>query len=97
MRDAQISVLIGHAGVTIFPPFSQCPVERLIPVDPVVDLERRVRDGSTELVLAPNCDLVGSCELVDMQFAVVCAESQNERSQLRVISASILDIIDSIA
>ena len=25
MRDAQISVLIGHADVTILPPFSQCP------------------------------------------------------------------------
>ena len=35
MRDAQISVLSGHAGVTIFPPFSQYPVEQLIPVDPI--------------------------------------------------------------
>ena len=35
MRDAQISVLIGHAGVTIFPPFLQYPVEQLIPVDPI--------------------------------------------------------------
>ena len=74
--------------MTIFPPFSQCPVEQLIPVDPVVDLERRVRDGSTELVLAPSCNLVGSCELVNVQLTVVCDESQNKRSQLRVISAS---------
>ena len=74
--------------MTIFPPFSQCLVEQLIPVDPVADLERRVRDGSTELVLAPSCNLVGNCE--HMQLTVVCDESQNKRSQLRVISASIL-------
>ena len=52
MRDAQISVLIGHAGVTILPPFSQCPVGQLISVDPVADLERRVPDVQPCLAVA---------------------------------------------
>ena len=67
-----------------------CPLEGLCHEVQVAVLDKRVQNGSTELVLAPSCHLVGSCELVDMQLTVVCAESQNKRSQLRVISGSIL-------
>ena len=69
MRDAQISVLIRHAGVTIFPPFSQCP--DWATYSRGSDLEGRVRDESTELVLAPGCKFVGSCEFVGTQLTEV--------------------------
>jgi len=52
VRDAQIPVVGGHAGVTILPLFSQCPVGQLVPEDQVADLDKRVQDGGTEVVLA---------------------------------------------
>ena len=81
MRDAQIPVIDGHAGVTILPLFSQCPVGQVVPADQVADLDKRVQDGGTELVLAQAATWFGSCELVDMQLTVVCAESQNKRRE----------------
>ena len=81
MRDAQIPVIGGHAGVTILPLFSQCPFGQLVPEDQVADLDKCVQDGGTELVLAQATTSFGSCELVDMQLTVVCAESQNKRRE----------------
>ena len=75
MRDAQIPVIGGHAGVTILLLFSQCPVGQLVPEDQVADLDKRVQDGGTELVLAQAATWFGTCELVVMQLTVMCAES----------------------
>ena len=50
MRDAQIPVIGGHAGVTILPLFPQCPVGQLVPEDQVADLDKRVQDEGTKLV-----------------------------------------------
>ena len=44
-------------------------------------LDERVQNGSTKLVLARAVTCFGSCELVDMQLTVVCAESQNKRHE----------------
>ena len=47
----------------------------------VAVLDKRVQNGGTELVLARAVTWFGSCELVDMQLTVVCAESQNKRRE----------------
>ena len=77
MRDAQIPVISGHAGVTILPLFSQCLVGQLVP-----KIKWRIWEeyGGT-LVLAQAATWFGSCELVDMQLTVVCAESQNRKRE----------------
>ena len=46
MRDAQIPVIGGQAGVTILPLFSRCHVGQLVPEDQV-NLDNRVQDGGT--------------------------------------------------
>ena len=46
IKDAQIPVIGGHAGVTILPLFSRCPVGRLVPEDQV-NLDKRVQKGGT--------------------------------------------------
>jgi len=50
--DIDIPVIGGHAGVTIMPVFSQSTVASGISVDRIPDLDKRVQDGGTEVVLA---------------------------------------------
>ena len=47
IKDAQTPVIGGHAGVTILPLFSRCPVGQLVKEDQVADLDKRVQDGGT--------------------------------------------------
>ena len=41
-------------------------------------LDKLVQDGGTELVFARAVTWFGSCELVDLQLTVLCAESQTD-------------------
>merc|ERR1719291_1130661 len=64
--DIEVPVVGGHAGATILPVFSQCPIAATIPADKIPALDLRVQDGGTEVVKAK--DGKGSATL-SMAFA----------------------------
>merc|ERR1719226_226142 len=52
--DIEVPVIGGHAGATIMPVFSQCPIAATIPADKIPALDLRVQDGGTEVVKAKD-------------------------------------------
>merc|ERR1711972_1289748 len=53
-RRANIPVIGGHAGNTILPVFSQDAAGRKILPNKLVDLDTRVQNAATEVVMAKN-------------------------------------------
>jgi malate dehydrogenase len=50
--EIDVPVIGGHAGVTIMPVFSQCPVASTLSADTIQALDKRTQDGGTEVVEA---------------------------------------------
>ena len=61
MADVEVSVVGGHAGVTILPLFSQATPHKDLSHEEAIALTKRTQDGGTEVVQAKagkvRCDL----------------------------------------
>merc|ERR1712232_1258827 len=51
-KDIDVSVIGGHAGITIMPVFSQDPIAATVDASQISDLDKRTQDAGTEVVNA---------------------------------------------